>query len=78
MAGGLGVEFRPWDSPQLEDPYPFFARARAEEPVFFSADLAGLIEERRRDPGDDVITHMIETRYRSERPLDTAELVNNL
>src|SRR5437588_11923059 len=34
--GGLAEEFNPWEGPYVDDPYPFFARARAEEPVFYS------------------------------------------
>ena len=34
--GGLVEEFNPWEGPYVDDPYPFFARARAEEPVFYS------------------------------------------
>ena len=32
----LGKEFQPFEPPQLEDPYPFFDRARSE-PVFYSS-----------------------------------------
>jgi cytochrome P450 len=32
----MGKEFQPFVSPQLENPYPFFKRAREEEPLFFS------------------------------------------
>ncbi|WP_224240230.1 cytochrome P450 [Hyalangium gracile] len=33
---GLGSEYHPFESPQHEDPHPFLARSRREEPVFFS------------------------------------------
>lgn len=33
----LGQEFQPFVSPQLDDPYSFFKRARKEEPVFYSS-----------------------------------------
>ena len=33
----MGQEFQPFISPQLDDPYPFFKRARKEEPVFYSS-----------------------------------------
>jgi cytochrome P450 len=33
---GLAGDFRPFE---LEDPFPFYARARHDEPVFFSEDL---------------------------------------
>jgi len=36
---GLGQEFYPFMSPYLDNPYPFFARARSEEPVFYNPDL---------------------------------------
>ena len=35
----LGIEFNPFDGAQLADPYPVYARARREEPVFFSQVL---------------------------------------
>jgi cytochrome P450 len=34
----LAEEFNPWDSAYIDDPYPFFVRARREEPVFYSPD----------------------------------------
>ena len=33
---GIGAEFNPFDGAQLDDPYPLFARARRDEPVFYS------------------------------------------
>jgi cytochrome P450 len=36
---GLGAEFDPFRPPYLDDPYEFFARARAREPVFFSPEI---------------------------------------
>lgn len=33
---GIGAEFNPFYGAQLDDPYPFFARARRDEPVFYS------------------------------------------
>lgn len=35
-ASKLGEAFNPFYGPQLENPYPFYARARREEPVFYS------------------------------------------
>jgi cytochrome P450 len=35
-AATLGDAFNPFYGPQLENPYPFYARARREEPVFYS------------------------------------------
>src|SRR5467141_3897284 len=37
--GSLGVLYHPLQGEQLENPYPFYARARKEEPIFFSPDL---------------------------------------
>ncbi len=34
----LAEEFNPWDSAYIDDPYPFFVRARREQPVFYSPD----------------------------------------
>ncbi|MBN1209747.1 MAG: cytochrome P450 [Myxococcaceae bacterium] len=46
---GLGSEYNPLNSPQLEDPHPFHARARREEPVFFSASLGAWVVTRHAD-----------------------------
>lgn len=35
----IGEEFNPFSGAQFEDPYPFYARARREQPVFFSSML---------------------------------------
>lgn len=37
--GSLGALYHPLHGEQLENPYPFYARARKEEPIFFSPDL---------------------------------------
>lgn len=37
--GSVGSEFNPFHGEQLADPYPFYARARREEPVFYSPML---------------------------------------
>ena len=34
---GMAADFKPFSEEYLADPYVFFRRARAEEPVFFSA-----------------------------------------
>jgi cytochrome P450 len=47
--GGLGDVFRPLDGEQLEDPYPFYARARDEQPVFFSRSLDAWVVTRYDD-----------------------------
>ncbi|MEM7799483.1 MAG: cytochrome P450 [Chloroflexota bacterium] len=36
---GMGAEFKPFQSPYLDDPYPFLARARVAEPVFYSPEI---------------------------------------
>lgn len=36
---GIGESFNPFHGTQLEDPYPIFARARREEPIFYSTLL---------------------------------------
>jgi cytochrome P450 len=38
-AQGLGERFDPFHDPYLADPYPFFAKARAATPVFYSPNL---------------------------------------
>jgi len=37
--GSLGASYHPLHGEQLENPYPFYTRARREEPIFFSPDL---------------------------------------
>lgn len=37
--GSLGALYHPLHGEQLENPYPFYERARREEPIFFSHDL---------------------------------------
>jgi len=37
--GSLGALYHPLQGEQLENPYPFYARARKEEPIFFSPEL---------------------------------------
>jgi cytochrome P450 len=46
---GLGAEYHPLVSPQLENPHPFLARARREEPVFFSTALKSWVVTRHAD-----------------------------
>lgn len=48
----LGAEFQPFTDPQLNNPYPFYQRARAEEPLFFSPLLNGYVLTRY----DDILT----------------------
>jgi cytochrome P450 len=35
----LAQEFNPWDSAYLDDPYPFLARARHQQPIFYSPEI---------------------------------------
>jgi cytochrome P450 len=35
----LAEEFNPWGGAYLDDPYPFFAHARQQQPVFYSPDV---------------------------------------
>jgi cytochrome P450 len=46
---GLGAEYNPLVSPQLENPHAFLARARREEPVFFSQMLKSWVVTRHAD-----------------------------
>jgi cytochrome P450 len=48
----------------------------AEEPAAFGAYVAGMIEDRRRNLGDDFISDLIRARYDGERPLTLPELVS--
>lgn len=46
---GLGALYHPLEGEQLENPYPFYARARQEEPIFFSSDLGAWVVTRYED-----------------------------
>jgi cytochrome P450 len=45
----FGAEYRPHLSPLLENPYPFYARARREEPIFYSEVLQMWVVTRYED-----------------------------
>ncbi len=45
----LGKEFQPFVNPLLDDPYPFYKRARNEEPIFFSSLLNAYVITRYED-----------------------------
>src|SRR4029079_18283792 len=45
----IGALFDPLDPVQIEDPYPIYARARREEPVFFSQKLNAWVVTRYSD-----------------------------
>lgn len=47
--GSLGALYHPLIGEQLENPYPFYARARQEEPIFFSPELGAWIVTRYDD-----------------------------
>lgn len=48
-ASALAAEFRPFSDSYLADPYPFFERARSEEPVFYSPETGYWVVARYRD-----------------------------
>src|SRR2546430_9006595 len=50
--GSLGMLYQPLEGEQLENPYPLYARARKEEPIFFSSDLDTWVVTRY----DDILT----------------------
>ena len=50
--GSLGALYHPLQGEQLENPYPFYARARKEEPIFFSPELDTWVVTRY----DDILT----------------------
>src|SRR5260370_15921173 len=45
----LGMLYHPLRGEQLENPYPFYARARQEEPIFFSPELDTWVVTRYED-----------------------------
>lgn len=45
----LGEQFQPLSPRQLENPYPFYERAREQEPIFFSPMLNSYVVTRMRD-----------------------------
>jgi len=45
----LANEYHPLTSPQLDNPYPFYMRARSEEPVFFSEEINAWVITRYND-----------------------------
>ncbi len=45
----LGDKFQPFTNPQLDEPYPFYKLARAEEPLFYSSLLNGYVLTRYDD-----------------------------
>jgi cytochrome P450 len=48
-SGSLGALYHPLRGEQLENPYPFYARARSEEPIFYSDELQAWIVTRYDD-----------------------------
>jgi cytochrome P450 len=55
---GLAEEFNPWEEPYVDDPYPFFARARAQEPVFYSPLIDMWIVSRYDDIHENARDHL--------------------
>lgn len=49
FASGLSQDFNPLQEPQLSNPYPFFVRARQEEPIFLSPSRKMVIVTRYSD-----------------------------
>lgn len=45
----LAEEFQPFVNPQLDDPYPFYKRARSEEPIFHSPLVNAYVVTRYED-----------------------------
>lgn len=45
----LRKNYRPFETPMLDDPYPFFALARSEYPVFYSEQIDHWVVSRRND-----------------------------
>lgn len=43
MIETIGKEYQPFVSPQLQEPYSFYERARKQEPIFYSSLLKGYV-----------------------------------
>ena len=48
-SGSLGALYHPLRGEQLENPYPFYARARSEEPIFYSDEMQAWVVTRYDD-----------------------------
>src|SRR6266699_5020952 len=48
-SGSLGALYHPLHGEQLENPYPFYARARREEPIFYSDEMQAWVVTRYND-----------------------------
>lgn len=66
MSAALGQEYRPLESPQLEDPHPFLARLRREAPVVLAPafhlwlisryqDVLAILKDPRRFSSQDIL-----------------------
>src|SRR5260221_11870409 len=62
-SGSLGASHHPLHGEQLENPYPFYTRARSEEPIFYSDELQAWVVTRY----DDVFTILNEPEVFSSR-----------
>ena len=64
----MGQQFQPFVNPQLDDPYPFYKRARNEEPIFYSPLLNAYVLTRY----DDILNVLKDTvRFSSKNSLQT-------
>jgi cytochrome P450 len=73
-AAGLGLDLG--DGAELPAATAFAVRARAAQEVY--AYLGGLLQERRAEPRDDLISKLLAARYEGERPLTQEELEDTL
>ena len=88
IADALGVprsdrdKFKRWSDDSVEPLSGFITRERALECarsiVEFQHYFAAKLDERRREPRDDILTSLIDARIDGERPLDTAEMLGIL
>ncbi|MBS4728569.1 cytochrome P450 [Mycobacterium sp. SM1] len=72
---GLGAEFDPFDPAYVADPYPWFHRARHEEPVFYSPEIDRYVVTRYSDIKNiltdteswsaDIVTELVTPLYES-------------
>ena len=62
----IGKEYQPFVSPQLQEPYSFYERARKQEPIFYSPLFKGYVVTRY----DDIISILTDsTRFSSRETL---------
>jgi cytochrome P450 len=73
-AGELGLDLG--EGEDLPSATAFAVRARAAQEVY--AYLAGLLDERRATPRDDLVSKLLAAKYEGERPLTQEELEDTL